>query len=124
MVQKGDIIEVKKQDVEVGKKMSVEAMLVSDLDGKETKIGTPMVAGSKVEFKVLDDFEASRNAFKADEVNLLWSTIDAFPTEVGGLSDFDPVIVNPFCCILSNPRATSVVPNCHRTSIHVGMPSS
>lgn len=49
--------------------------------------------GFKVEFKVLDDFEASRNAFKADEVNLLWATIDAFPTEVQGLADFDPVIV-------------------------------
>ena len=49
--------------------------------------------GLKVEFKVLDDFEASRNAFRADEVNLLWATIDAFPTEVNGLSDFDPVIV-------------------------------
>lgn len=48
--------------------------------------------GIKVEFKVLDDFEASRNAFRADEVNLLWQTIDAFPTEVNGLSDFDPVI--------------------------------
>jgi len=49
--------------------------------------------GLKVEFKVLDDFEASRNAFRADEVNLLWATIDAFPTEVNGLGDFDPVIV-------------------------------
>lgn len=54
MVQKGDIIEVKKQDVEVGKKMSVEALLVSDAEGKEVKIGTPTVEGSKVEFKVLD----------------------------------------------------------------------
>ncbi len=54
MVQKGDIIEVKKQDAEVGKKISVEALLVSDLDGKETKVGTPTVEGSKVEFKVLD----------------------------------------------------------------------
>lgn len=49
--------------------------------------------GLLVEFKVLDDFEASRNAFRADEVNLLWATIDAFPTEVNGLSDFDPVVV-------------------------------
>jgi NitT/TauT family transport system substrate-binding protein len=49
--------------------------------------------GLKVEFKVLDDFEASRNAFRADEVHLLWQTIDAFPTEVNGLSDFDPVIL-------------------------------
>lgn len=54
MVQKGDIIEVKKQDVEVGKKMSVEALLVADAEGKEVKVGTPVVEGSKVEFKVLD----------------------------------------------------------------------
>lgn len=49
--------------------------------------------GFKVDFKILDDFDASRAAFKRDEVNLLWATIDAFPTEVGGLSDFDPVVV-------------------------------
>lgn len=54
MVQKGDIIEVKKQDVEVGKKMNTEALLLSDLEGKEVKVGTPTVEGSKVEFKVLD----------------------------------------------------------------------
>ncbi len=49
--------------------------------------------GIKVQFEVLDDFEASRNAFRAGEVDLLWQTIDAFPTEVNGLGDFDPVIV-------------------------------
>jgi NitT/TauT family transport system substrate-binding protein len=49
--------------------------------------------GFKVEFQVLDDFDASRNAFKSGDVDLLWATIDAFPTEVGGLSDFDPVVV-------------------------------
>jgi len=49
--------------------------------------------GFKVEFKILDDFVASRDAFKNDDVNLLWATIDAFPTEVTGLSDFDPVVV-------------------------------
>ena len=54
MVQKGDIIEVKKQDVEVGKKLSVEALLISDVDGKEVKVGTPLVAWSKVECKVLE----------------------------------------------------------------------
>lgn len=49
--------------------------------------------GFQVEFKILDDFVASRDAFKNDDVNLLWATIDAFPTEVQGLSDFDPVVV-------------------------------
>ncbi len=49
--------------------------------------------GLKVEFQILDDFEASRAAFKNDEVNLLWSTIDAFPTEAGGLAQYNPVVV-------------------------------
>ncbi len=48
--------------------------------------------GLKVNFKVLDDFVASRKAFENDEVHLLWCTIDAFPTESGGLSG-DPQIV-------------------------------
>lgn len=49
--------------------------------------------GLLVDFKVLDDFEASRNAFRAGEVDLLWQTIDAFPTEVNGLNAVDPVVV-------------------------------
>ncbi|MEM9824174.1 MAG: phosphate ABC transporter substrate-binding/OmpA family protein, partial [Bacteroidota bacterium] len=49
--------------------------------------------GFKVAFKILDDFEASRAAFKNDEVNLLWATIDAFPTEVESLRAFDPKVV-------------------------------
>lgn len=49
--------------------------------------------GFKVEFKILDDFDASRAAWKSDEVNLLWATVDAFPTESAGLKDFEPQIV-------------------------------
>ena len=49
--------------------------------------------GFKVEFKILDDFDASRAAWKSDEVNLLWATIDAFPTESAGLRDFEPQVV-------------------------------
>ena len=49
--------------------------------------------GILVEFKVLDDFNASRAAWKADEVNLLWITADAFPTEVNALKEYDPRIV-------------------------------
>lgn len=48
--------------------------------------------GFDVEFKILDDFDASRAAFKNDEVNLLWATIDAFPTEINALKDYDPVV--------------------------------
>lgn len=49
--------------------------------------------GFDVEFKVLDDFEASRAAWKNGDIDLLWTTADAFPTEASGLSDFDPQIV-------------------------------
>jgi len=49
--------------------------------------------GFKVEFKVLDDFDASRAAWKSGDVDLLWATIDAFPTEVEGLQRFEPQVV-------------------------------
>ena len=54
MVQKGDIIEVKKQNAEIGSTLSVEALLIASVDGKDVKVGTPVVSGSKVECKVLD----------------------------------------------------------------------
>lgn len=54
IVRKGDEIEVKKQDVAVGKKITTEALLLSDEEGKETKVGMPTVEGSQVEFKVLE----------------------------------------------------------------------
>lgn len=52
IVRKGDIIEVKKQEGEAGKTFSVEALLVSDEAGKNVQVGTPLVAGSKVECKI------------------------------------------------------------------------
>ena len=47
----------------------------------------------QVEFKVIDDFNASRAAWKSDEIDLLWITADAFPCEVNALKEYDPVIV-------------------------------
>jgi NitT/TauT family transport system substrate-binding protein len=49
--------------------------------------------GFKVNFEVLDDFDASRDAFKNGKIDLLWATIDALPTEMEGLSQFDPQVV-------------------------------
>ncbi len=48
--------------------------------------------GFPVEFKVLDDFDASRAALKSGEIDLLWATIDAFPTEVEALKEFQPQV--------------------------------
>lgn len=49
--------------------------------------------GFKVNFKIIDDFDASRDAFKNGDIDLMWATIDAFPTEVEGLAQFDPQVV-------------------------------
>lgn len=49
--------------------------------------------GFNVKFHVLDDFDASRDAFKSDKIDLMWATIDAFPTEVEGLSQYQPQVV-------------------------------
>lgn len=49
--------------------------------------------GFMVEFVILDDFNASRQAWKADEVQLLWATIDAFTTETDGLKEFEPQVI-------------------------------
>ncbi|MCB0521868.1 MAG: OmpA family protein [Lewinellaceae bacterium] len=49
--------------------------------------------GFQVDFKVLDDFNASRDAFKRGDVDLLWATIDAFPTEAGAMADIEPQVV-------------------------------
>ena len=49
--------------------------------------------GFKVQFEILDDFLASRKAFQNGEVDLLWATIDAFPTEGQDMFNFDPVVL-------------------------------
>jgi len=56
IVRKGDVLEVKKLVAFQGKKTwSTEALLISDEEGKETKIGTPVIEGSKVSFKILNE---------------------------------------------------------------------
>ncbi len=49
--------------------------------------------GFMVNFEVIDDFDASREAFKNGKIDLLWATIDALPTEMEGLASFDPQVV-------------------------------
>lgn len=56
-VKEWDIIDVKKLDKEINASFYVSAMLVSDEEGKETKVWTPFVEGSKVVLKVLDQFK-------------------------------------------------------------------
>ncbi len=60
IVRKGETIDVKKLQKEAGDTFSVEALLVTDEEGKETKVGVPTVKGSKVEFKVLEQFKGEK----------------------------------------------------------------
>lgn len=57
IVKKGDIIEVDNQNTKIGSKIKVNPLLVSSEDGKDMKVGTPTVADSTVELKVLEDFK-------------------------------------------------------------------
>lgn len=49
--------------------------------------------GVPVEFKVIDDFDACRAAFKSGDIDLMFGTLDAFPTEVEGLKEFNPQVL-------------------------------
>ena len=60
IVRVGDVIDVKKMDAEVNSTVSTWALLVSDEEGKETKVGSPLVEGAKVELKVLDQFKGEK----------------------------------------------------------------
>lgn len=49
--------------------------------------------GIKVDFKVINDPEASLAAWKRGDIDLHWYTLDAFPTIYKGIKDYDPVVV-------------------------------
>lgn len=57
IVRKGDIIDVKKQDIEIKSTITTSALLISDEEWKETKVGTPLILNSKVELRVLEQFK-------------------------------------------------------------------
>jgi len=49
--------------------------------------------GMNVEFKLIDDPAVAREAWKANEVDLMWTTADVFSTFAGALAEQEPVIV-------------------------------
>ena len=60
IVKVWDIIEVKKQDAEEKSNISVEALLISDKQWKETKVWTPTVKWSKIELKVIEQTKGEK----------------------------------------------------------------
>jgi NitT/TauT family transport system substrate-binding protein len=49
--------------------------------------------GLPVNFILIDDYNPSRDAWKADKCHLLWNTADAFPVEAASLAQYQPVII-------------------------------
>ncbi len=49
--------------------------------------------GFMVDFKLLEDLNDCRNAWKSDNIDLMWATVDAFTTEVSGFKEYEPQIV-------------------------------
>ena len=55
-----DVIDSKKIDKEVWETLSLTAMLVSDEEGNDVKVWTPVVEGSKIELKVLEQYKGEK----------------------------------------------------------------
>ena len=58
-VQQGDVIFVEKIDTQANEAVTFEEVLLVG-DGEQTKIGAPVVAGAKVEGKVLSQVKAKK----------------------------------------------------------------
>ncbi len=55
IVKKGDILEVELLNKKVGEKVVIPAMMVSEEDGKNMKVGKPFLEKNSVECKVLGE---------------------------------------------------------------------
>jgi len=60
IVQEGEKYEVDKLNVEVGKKITFETLLVSEPDGKNFQVGTPILKDVVVEAKVIDETRGAK----------------------------------------------------------------
>lgn len=64
-VEKGQIFDVDNQNLEAGKTLEVTPLLLASKDGKEVKIGTPLVEWASVKLKVIENYKAEKvNVFK------------------------------------------------------------
>ncbi len=60
-VVKDEVIEVEKLDSEAGKTIDFDkVLLISEEDGKDTRIGQPYVEGASVSAKVVENFKGEK----------------------------------------------------------------
>lgn len=57
LVKKGDVLSVDKIDVENGKTVEFPVLMVSESDGNNFQMGTPLLSGVTVKAKVLDQYK-------------------------------------------------------------------
>lgn len=54
VVREGQELAIEKLDLEEGKPVEFEVLLLADAEGKDVKVGTPLVQGAKVKGKVIE----------------------------------------------------------------------
>ncbi|MBI5071431.1 50S ribosomal protein L21 [Candidatus Falkowbacteria bacterium] len=59
-VKEGEILKIEKIAGAAGDKIDFEVLLVTDEDGKDVKIGKPIVAGAKVAAEILEQGRARK----------------------------------------------------------------
>lgn len=59
-VKEGETLNVEKLDLEPGKTLDLEVLMLTDEEGKDLKVGTPNVDGAKVIAKVLEQGRAKK----------------------------------------------------------------
>lgn len=60
LVSEGDVLDIEKVDSKSGQIAFGEVLLVTDEDGKELKIGDPIIKGAKVEAEVVGQMKAAK----------------------------------------------------------------
>jgi large subunit ribosomal protein L21 len=60
IVREGQELKVEKLELEVGANIDFDVMLVSDEEGTNTQVGTPIVSGAKVSATVLEQGRAKK----------------------------------------------------------------
>lgn len=60
IVREGQALKVEKLEAEVGATLDFEVMLISDEEGTNTQVGTPVLSGAKVTATVLEQGRAKK----------------------------------------------------------------
>ena len=60
IVREGQELKIEKLEMDSGASVNFDALLISDADGSNTKVGTPSVGGAKVSASVIEQGRAEK----------------------------------------------------------------